>query len=137
MTAAAARRWWDALAVYADRRLIIVFFMGFASGLPLPLSGATLSIWLTEAGVSLASIGLFSGSDEVCFMAEWNEEFEPFPGRIGGDVVDFNDSSPLGLEEWMFDSGCVLALGDGRGLNFATLDVELATRLRARFRPAR
>ena len=70
-------------------------------------------------------------------MAEWNEEFEPFPGRIGGDVVDFNDSSPLGLEEWMFDSGCVLALGDGRGLNFATLDVELATRLRARFRPAR
>jgi PAT family beta-lactamase induction signal transducer AmpG len=60
MTAAAARRWRDALAVYADRRLIIVFFMGFASGLPLPLSGATLSIWLTEAGVSLASIGLFA-----------------------------------------------------------------------------
>jgi PAT family beta-lactamase induction signal transducer AmpG len=62
MTAAAAttRRWREALAVYGDRRLLIVFAMGFASGLPLPLSGATLSIWLAEAGVSLASIGLFA-----------------------------------------------------------------------------
>jgi hypothetical protein len=85
----------------------------------------------------LASIGLFSGNDEVLFMAEWNDEFESFPGRIGGDAIDFNDVSPLGLEEWMFDAGCVLAIGDGRRLNFATLDIELATRLRARFRPAR
>lgn len=62
MTAAVAtaRRWREALAVYADRRLLIVFGMGFASGLPLPLSGATLSIWLAETGVSLASIGLFA-----------------------------------------------------------------------------
>jgi PAT family beta-lactamase induction signal transducer AmpG len=58
--AATARRWREALAVYGDRRLLIVFAMGFASGLPLPLSGATLSIWLAEAGVSLASIGLFA-----------------------------------------------------------------------------
>jgi hypothetical protein len=28
-----------------------------------------------------------------------------------------------------------LALGDGQGLNFATLDPELAERLRARFKP--
>ena len=34
--------------------------MGFASGLPFLLSGATLSIWLTEAGVSLTAIGLFA-----------------------------------------------------------------------------
>jgi PAT family beta-lactamase induction signal transducer AmpG len=34
--------------------------MGFASGLPLLLSGATLSIRLTEAGVSLTAIGLFA-----------------------------------------------------------------------------
>lgn len=53
------RDWLDALAVYAERRLVFIFLMGFASGLPLALSGATLSIWLTEAGVSLAAVGLF------------------------------------------------------------------------------
>lgn len=53
------REWLEALAVYSERRLVIVFLMGFASGLPLALSGATLSIWLTEAGVSLAAVGLF------------------------------------------------------------------------------
>ncbi len=35
--------------------------MGFASGLPLALTGSTLSIWLAEAHVSLAAIGLFAG----------------------------------------------------------------------------
>ena len=50
----------DAISVYWERRLIIVFFMGFASGLPFLLSGATLSIRLTEAGVSLSAIGLFA-----------------------------------------------------------------------------
>jgi PAT family beta-lactamase induction signal transducer AmpG len=48
------------LSVYWEKRLIIVFFMGFASGLPFLLSGATLAIWLTEAGVSLTEIGLFA-----------------------------------------------------------------------------
>jgi PAT family beta-lactamase induction signal transducer AmpG len=52
--------WLDAVAVYRERRLIIVFLMGFASGLPFLLSAATLSIWLTEAGVSLTAIGLFA-----------------------------------------------------------------------------
>jgi len=51
---------WVASRVYFERRLIIIFLMGFASGLPLLLSGATLSIWLTEAGVTLTAIGLFA-----------------------------------------------------------------------------
>jgi len=33
----------------------------------------------------------------------------------------------------MVNSGCLLVLGDGAGLNFATLDAPLAERLRARF----
>ena len=33
----------------------------------------------------------------------------------------------------MIDAGCLLALGDGAGLNFATLDRGLAEQLRARF----
>jgi len=46
--------------MYFERRLIIIFLMGFVSGLPLLLTGATLSIWLTEVGVSLTAIGLFA-----------------------------------------------------------------------------
>ncbi len=38
------RRFLDDFRVYADRRLVFVFLMGFGSGLPLLLTGATLSI---------------------------------------------------------------------------------------------
>jgi hypothetical protein len=79
-----------------------------------------------------ASVGILIGPDELYLMAEWNDEFEPFPGRIG-EAQDFADATPLGLEEWMLDTGCILALGDGNGVNFATADPELAERLRARF----
>src|SRR5437879_11834577 len=48
-----------ALHVYREPRLLSVLFMGFASGLPLPLTFATLSFWLAEAGVSRTNIGLF------------------------------------------------------------------------------
>ena len=48
------------LALYIQPRLLIIFVMGFASGLPLALSSATLFFWLAETGVSLAAIGLFA-----------------------------------------------------------------------------
>ena len=35
-------------------------FLGFSSGLPLALSGATLLVWMREAGVDLGTIGLFA-----------------------------------------------------------------------------
>ena len=50
----------QSITIYCEKRLIFIFLMGFASGLPFLLSGATLSIWLTEAGVSLTAIGLFA-----------------------------------------------------------------------------
>jgi PAT family beta-lactamase induction signal transducer AmpG len=53
-------RWRDAAALYADRRIVAIFFMGFASGLPLALTGATLGVWLAESRVSLTTIGLFA-----------------------------------------------------------------------------
>lgn len=46
--------------IYGERRLIAVFFMGFSSGLPLPLTFGTLSFWLAEAGVTRTEIGLFA-----------------------------------------------------------------------------
>jgi hypothetical protein len=81
----------------------------------------------------LASVGMLNGTDEVMFVSAWNEEFECFPGRISSDLMDFDETTPLGLEEWMIHAGCVLAVGDGDGLNFATFDAELAQKLRERF----
>lgn len=52
--------WFDAIAVYLKPRVLIVLFLGFASGLPLALSGSTLSVWLTERSIDLGTIGLFS-----------------------------------------------------------------------------
>ena len=49
----------ESLKVYREPRLLAVLFMGFSSGLPLPLTFATLSFWLAEAGVSRTDIGLF------------------------------------------------------------------------------
>jgi MFS transporter, PAT family, beta-lactamase induction signal transducer AmpG len=57
---AARGRMADALAVYLKRRVLIVLFLGFSSGLPLALSGGTLLVWMTESGVNLGTIGLFA-----------------------------------------------------------------------------
>lgn len=48
------------LATYLEPRLIAVLFMGFSSGLPLALTGATLQVWQARAGVDLATIGFFA-----------------------------------------------------------------------------
>lgn len=49
-----------ALRVYLHPRVAAFLFLGFASGLPLGLTGATLSARLERAGVSLTEIGLIS-----------------------------------------------------------------------------
>jgi len=54
------RRWLDSCAVYADRRVLSLLFLGFSSGLPLALTFGTLSVWLAEVGVSKTTIGLFA-----------------------------------------------------------------------------
>ncbi|MFG1480198.1 MFS transporter [Xanthobacter sp. V4C-4] len=59
-TPAARRPLLDALTVYARPSVLVVILLGFSSGLPLALTGTTLSVWMTESGVSLGSIGLFS-----------------------------------------------------------------------------
>lgn len=53
------RSWLSSFGVYRDRRMLAILGMGFSSGLPLPLVFATLSYWLSEAGVSRTAIGLF------------------------------------------------------------------------------
>jgi PAT family beta-lactamase induction signal transducer AmpG len=49
-----------AAGVYLDRRVAVMLFFGFSSGLPLALTASTLAVWMTERGVSLADIGAFA-----------------------------------------------------------------------------
>jgi PAT family beta-lactamase induction signal transducer AmpG len=46
--------------LFTDRTMLIVFAMGFSSGLPLLLTLSTMQAWLKSADISLAKIGLFS-----------------------------------------------------------------------------
>jgi len=52
--------WLDALLAYCDRRVVALFFLGFAAGLPYLLVFGTLSTWLREAGIERATIGFLS-----------------------------------------------------------------------------
>jgi MFS transporter, PAT family, beta-lactamase induction signal transducer AmpG len=54
------RAWLEALAVYQDRRVLAMLFLGFASGLPFGALAEPLSAWLTESGLAKADIGLFA-----------------------------------------------------------------------------
>ncbi len=49
--------WRQTLRVYGNRRQVVIFLMGFSSGLPLLLGFSTLSYWLAKEGVGLALIG--------------------------------------------------------------------------------
>ena len=44
----------------ALRRLAVVCLLGFASGLPLALTGQAMQAWLTLDGIDLATIGFLS-----------------------------------------------------------------------------
>ena len=48
------------MSKYFNRRIVVVLFLGFSSGLPLALSGGTLQAWLTVEDVDIKTIGLFS-----------------------------------------------------------------------------
>lgn len=53
-------KWSKAIKVYFDRRMLVMILLGFSSGFPLLLVFGTFNLWLKDAGVSLAAIGLFS-----------------------------------------------------------------------------
>lgn len=62
MTSPAAVRpgWAETLRAMFSGRMLVALLMGFASGLPLLLTGSVLQAWLKEGGVNLAEIGLFA-----------------------------------------------------------------------------
>jgi PAT family beta-lactamase induction signal transducer AmpG len=46
------------LRLYANRRMAALVGLGFASGVPLMLTGRTMRLWARDQGVDLASVGL-------------------------------------------------------------------------------
>ena len=52
--------WLQNFKIYTEKRVAILFFLGFSSGLPLLLIFTTLGLWLRGAGISLENIGYFS-----------------------------------------------------------------------------
>jgi MFS transporter, PAT family, beta-lactamase induction signal transducer AmpG len=52
--------WRDTLLAMLSKRMLIALLMGFASGLPLLLTGSVLQAWLKDGGINLADIGLFA-----------------------------------------------------------------------------
>ena len=50
----------DVLKALSQRRVLITMLLGFGSGLPFLLTGATLSLWLGEGDVALSAIGFIS-----------------------------------------------------------------------------
>ena len=49
----------QSLAVFGERRTLVMLVLGFSAGLPTLLIFDTLSIWLREAGLSLQAISIF------------------------------------------------------------------------------
>ncbi|BCL76781.1 AmpG family muropeptide MFS transporter [Jeongeupia sp. HS-3] len=50
----------DYFSVFSNRRIAAAMFIGFASGLPLALTGSTLQAVLSDAGLDVKTIGLFT-----------------------------------------------------------------------------
>lgn len=48
------------LKVYKNPKILAILFLGFASGLPLPLTSGTLDAVLNQAGVTKTTIGIFA-----------------------------------------------------------------------------
>ena len=59
-TATPKRSWGEALAVYLERRTLVMLALGFSAGLPFLLIFDTLSAWLRDDGLTLEIIGFFS-----------------------------------------------------------------------------
>jgi PAT family beta-lactamase induction signal transducer AmpG len=84
-------------------RLISLLVLGFASGLPLALTGQAMQAWLTTAGMATATIGMFSlVAQPYAYKFIWAplmDRFEPpFLGRRRGWLV----LTQLGLAALIF-----------------------------------
>jgi PAT family beta-lactamase induction signal transducer AmpG len=76
-------------AIYLNPKMMLMLVLGFSSGLPLALTGSTLSAWLVATGVDIKTIGLFSLVGlPYAFKFAWSPLMDrfipPFLGRRRG-----------------------------------------------------
>ena len=101
-----SRGWLAAFAVYAQRPVLSMLFLGFSSGLPFMLVFQTLSAWLSQSGIKRATIGMLSW---VGIMYSIKFLWAPIVDRVGLPLLD----RLLGRRRsWML----VAQLGVGFGL---------------------
>ncbi|WP_414654046.1 AmpG family muropeptide MFS transporter [Hyalangium sp.] len=79
-------------SILRSPRVWLMLALGFSSGLPLYLTGSTLAAWMTNEGVSLKTIGIFSlVGTSYTFKFAWaplmDRYFPPFLGRRRGWLV--------------------------------------------------
>jgi PAT family beta-lactamase induction signal transducer AmpG len=56
----ARRSWGQSLAIYIERPVLSMFFLGFSAGLPFYLVFSTLSAWLRTEHIDRATIGMLA-----------------------------------------------------------------------------
>ena len=54
------RSWGESLAAFLHPRAVAMLFLGFAAGVPILLIFSSLSLWLSEAGLSKSAVTMFS-----------------------------------------------------------------------------
>jgi PAT family beta-lactamase induction signal transducer AmpG len=108
--------WLASLAVYREPRLIAILLMGFASGLPLALTGATLSLRLADIGVSLTAIGLFTlvRFSYICKFL-WSPLVDRLPIPMLTDRLGRRRSWALALQAGLVLAILALGVTDPRG----------------------
>jgi MFS transporter, PAT family, beta-lactamase induction signal transducer AmpG len=92
-------------AVFRSRKIFVLLLLGFSSGLPLALTGATLQAWLTVKGIDLTTIGLFAlVGQPYTYKFLWAPLMDryriPFLGRRRGWLV-VTQLALLGAIAWM------------------------------------
>lgn len=107
------RGWLQAIAVYGQRNVLSMLFLGFSSGLPFMLVFSTLSAWLRQVGLQRATIGMLSW---VGIMYTIKFLWAPVVDRVGVPLLD----RWLGRRRgWIFFAQIGIAIGL---LNIASSD---------------
>jgi hypothetical protein len=88
---------------------------------------------LVIAGSSIAELAdewatLSNGFDEIWIPKDARVAVPPASSSLVAPRT-LEASLPSAISQWMAESGCVLGLGDGEGLNFVTSDPELCAEL--------
>jgi PAT family beta-lactamase induction signal transducer AmpG len=78
--------------IYLSKKMLLMLVLGFASGMPLSLTGSTLFAWMVAEGVDIKTIGLYSLVGlPYAFKFVWSPLMDryvpPFLGRRRGWII--------------------------------------------------